>query len=338
MSTATSHTVAPVVSVGLPVYNGSALLEEAITSLLGQTFGDFEIVICDNASTDETADICSRFAARDPRVRYYRNKRNLGASPNFNRAFELARGQYFKWAAHDDLLEPTYLERCLEPLREDAGVVLCHSNTLVDDGTQRVPLRELRGLESSDIRERFASVALQPHWCQDVFGVYRTAALRKTGLHRSYYGSDKILVAEMALLGRFVRVPEPLFINRDHPGRSLRACNLLERHGFIDTQMAERRVIPNWNLFVDFCRIVGDHVKDRRDRYRCYGVMAKWWFVNRHWARLGLDLGCAAVPSLAPALHRWRARYHQESIGSGGSNPQGSGTSAENPSTASQAN
>src|SRR5215471_14033382 len=99
------------VSLGLPVYNGQRYLAGAIQAILDQTFSDFELIICDNASTDETESICRDLAARDPRVRYHRNPANIGAAPNFNKTFELSTGEYFKWLAHDDLHEPTYLQR-----------------------------------------------------------------------------------------------------------------------------------------------------------------------------------------------------------------------------------
>ena len=98
----------PRVSLGFPVYNGERYLAAALDSLLGQTFRDLEVVICDNASTDRTAELCAAYAARDARVRYHRNPTNLGAAPNFNRTFELSRGEYFKWAAHDDVCAPTF--------------------------------------------------------------------------------------------------------------------------------------------------------------------------------------------------------------------------------------
>src|ERR1700742_2966611 len=100
---------APTVSIGLPVFNGERYLEEALFSLLNQTFRDFELIICDNASTDRTPDICTRHAARDRRIRYARNARNLGASSNFNKCFMLARGRYFRWAAYDDKCGPEHL-------------------------------------------------------------------------------------------------------------------------------------------------------------------------------------------------------------------------------------
>ena len=92
----------PLVSVGLPVYNGERYLREAVDSVLGQTYVNLELVISDNASTDATEAICREYAARDPRVRYHRAERNRGAVWNFNRAFELARGEFFMWQAFDD--------------------------------------------------------------------------------------------------------------------------------------------------------------------------------------------------------------------------------------------
>ena len=97
----------PTVSIGMPVYNGVPFLNEALDSILAQTYRDFELVISDNASTDETESICRAYAASDPRIRYYRQQENLGAMPNFNRVCELSRGQYFKWAACDDVCSPT---------------------------------------------------------------------------------------------------------------------------------------------------------------------------------------------------------------------------------------
>ena len=89
----------PIVGLGMPVFNGARYVAEAIESILGQSFSAFELVICDNASTDETEAICREFAAADPRVRYYRNFTNIGAHPNYNRTFALAARQVFQMGA-----------------------------------------------------------------------------------------------------------------------------------------------------------------------------------------------------------------------------------------------
>ena len=115
----------PRVSIGLPVFNGERYLAPAIGSVLGQDFRDLELIVCDNASTDRTPEICAAYARRDARVRYVRNPRNLGAGPNYDRCFRLARGEYFKWAAHDDRLAPDYLSRTVAALDAAPGAVLC---------------------------------------------------------------------------------------------------------------------------------------------------------------------------------------------------------------------
>ena len=123
----------PRVSIGLPVYNGEKFIREAIDSIFSQTFEDFELIISDNGSTDRTQQICQAYAAQDLRIRYYRNKKNIGAARNYNLVFELASGEYFKWAAHDDLCAPEYLERCVEILDRDPDVVLCYPKTSIID-------------------------------------------------------------------------------------------------------------------------------------------------------------------------------------------------------------
>src|SRR4051812_18779949 len=85
------------ITIGLPCYNSEKYLTQSIESLLKQTYGNFVLIISDNASTDGTEEICRRYAAADARVRYVRNPVNIGMSGNFNRVFSLAETKYFKW-------------------------------------------------------------------------------------------------------------------------------------------------------------------------------------------------------------------------------------------------
>lgn len=103
----------PLVSIGMPVYNGERYIRQALDSLLAQDYANFELIISDNVSTDGTQGICLEYAARDERIRYYRNETNLGALRNFNRVFELSSGKYFMWAAHDDVWNPAYVQEVL---------------------------------------------------------------------------------------------------------------------------------------------------------------------------------------------------------------------------------
>src|SRR5260370_42328257 len=101
----------PRVSIGMPGYNGAKYVRRSVQSVLAQDYEDFELLISDNASTDETESICRELAERDGRIRYFRNERNVGASQNFNKVFRLASGTFFKWAAPDDGCHPTMLLR-----------------------------------------------------------------------------------------------------------------------------------------------------------------------------------------------------------------------------------
>jgi len=212
----------PCVTIGLPVFNGENFLEEAIRSVLEQDDRDFELIIRDNASTDRTEEIARSAAAGDPRVRYLRSAENLGAAPNFNAIVPHARGRYFKWLAHDDVMAPGFLRRCVEALEEDAGSVLaCPRVRFID--TEGRPIEDYVSpfdTGNQDPTVRFREM-LRGHKCYEVFGVIRLAELRKTRLIGSYKHGDGVLLSHLALLGRFAEIPEPLFLSRRHEGQSM---------------------------------------------------------------------------------------------------------------------
>jgi len=215
---------APRVTVAIPVYNGANFLAEAANSILRQTFTDLELIIVDNASTDETPDICQQLAKKDERVRYYRNDYNLGAAPNYNRGLELARGTYFKWLAHDDWISENYIEECAKALDLYPQFVIAHGipREMLDAETPFLDSEftvQLWGRDRSV--ERFAKAMRMDRTCHAIFGLMRREVLEKTTLHRPYYSSDRNLVAEMALLGRWLCIPEAIFYNRKHPGQSM---------------------------------------------------------------------------------------------------------------------
>ena len=150
----------PRLSVGLPVYNGENYLAESIEALLGQTFGDFELIISDNASTDGTADICRHYESQDPRIRYFRQAHNIGGAPNHNYLVEKARGELFKWASHDDLYARDLLQRCVDALDKFPNIVLAHSWTATIDGSGAVTnaIRYTLATASPSAPERFRSM------------------------------------------------------------------------------------------------------------------------------------------------------------------------------------
>lgn len=251
MTLSTQHS--PRLSIGLPVYNGERYLAEILDCFLTQTFQDFEIIVCDNASTDQTAETCRSFMERDSRVRYHRNEKNLGAIPNFNKVFQLSRAPLFKWIAHDDLYHPRYLESCVRILDENPDVVLAHSSTsFVDDRGKPFPVDPATGsyvdprtgiLQTADSPMvadnrtailRFWQVLSGACWGTHMFGVMRRAALQRTGLIPNFSGGDRAMLAELALLGRFQCSEEVLFSKRFHEDAS---CHLDEKEivGWLST-------------------------------------------------------------------------------------------------------
>jgi glycosyltransferase involved in cell wall biosynthesis len=210
----------PLVSIGVPVYNGERFLAQALDTLLGQTLQDFELIISDNASTDGTADICLDYAARDARIRYIRQPSNIGAPRNWNFVALEARGRYFKWATADDFCDPRMLEKCVAVLSADPSVVLCYGRSCIVDeetGEHRPYARDVSAVDprpSERFKTVFRSLGLTGNAQQ---GVFRLDVLRRTPLEPLYPQGDMVLMAELALRGRFVLLPDILFYRRLGP-------------------------------------------------------------------------------------------------------------------------
>lgn len=285
----------PQVSIGLPVYNGEAFIAEAIETLLSQTFQDIEILVSDNASTDDTADVVRHFVDRDARVRYIRQASNLGAAANFNAAFAESRGRYFKWAAHDDYVTDDFIQRCVEVLDADERVVLVYANALDVDrhGRQIGPVydtaTDMCG-DAEDSVERFHHFVLENHSCISIFGLIRRDILARTPLIDRYVGSDRVLLAELALHGQLVKLPEFMMYHREYEGRSTRTRpDLQDRIGWFDPERAGRRTFPHWRLLRAYAAAAFRAGIDMRTVLRCHVEILRWirW---GNWRLLGSDL------------------------------------------------
>lgn len=293
------------VSIGLPVYNGEEYLQSTIAGILDQSFGDFELIISDNASTDATQEICSSFAEHDPRIIYHRNDENIGAAKNFNLTFARAQGEYFKWAAHDDAIAPDFIALCVDALDRDASAVLAYSGIQIIDATGAVRATyadRLPHLASNLSHERFADLILVDHRCYEIFGLIRSSVLRRTPLIGSYIASDRVLLAELGLHGRFHEVPAPLFFSRDHSERSLRAIPFHFRATWFDPANRGRRVFPHWRFFREYFGCLHRVDLPPTERLRCYLAIVRWPTVNMNWARLTADLVAAVSPRAVPTM------------------------------------
>ncbi len=206
----------PLVSIGMPLYNAARYLHEAMEGLLGQEYSNLEIIFCDDASTDETAALCASYVAADSRCRYSLNERNLGAAGNFNRAFALSRGEYFMWAAFDDLRRPEYVRLCLAALEAAPEAIMCCTDVaFIDEEGKPLDLGSY-GLERPAGRSattRIDRLTKGFGWV-DVYGLIRRSAFARTQGYRPVFGGDVILTLELCLQGPVLHIPGPLWAVR----------------------------------------------------------------------------------------------------------------------------
>ncbi|HSF86495.1 MAG TPA: glycosyltransferase family A protein [Acidimicrobiia bacterium] len=207
--------------MGLPVYNGGEYLRETLESVRAQTFKDWELIISNNGSTDGTMEIIQEYAACDERIQYRVHPKNVGAHRNYNSIVPHATGQYFKWLAHDDLMAPTFVERCVDILDARPEVVLVFAATdRIDERSNKISeLRSTMSYESDSAYERLRAYVGDRMKAPQIFGVMRRTTLLETGLLRSHGASDFTFLEEMAMRGRFAYVDEPLFFYRFHTQR-----------------------------------------------------------------------------------------------------------------------
>ena len=266
----------PSVSIGLPVYNGQEYLRGSIDSLLAQDFQDFELIISDNASTDATAAICREYCASDRRIRYCRNDRKIGASRNFNRVFELARGDLFKWASHDDECHPRLLSRCIETLQSapPAVVLVYPQSELIDAAGKTIGRFECRlDLREKRPHQRLAHLFKTINLTNPLFGIIKTSFLRRTRLEDWFPASDHVLLAELAMLGEIWEVPEVLFRRRLHDQRFLAGKPSQEAVANWNDPAGRRNrpLLPRWERMIyESLRSVCRSPLCAREKFLCF--------------------------------------------------------------------
>ncbi len=206
------------ITVGLPVYNSERYLRQSLDSLLAQTFPHFVLVISDNASTDNTAQICQHYAAADSRIQYSRNEANIGNPRNFNRVAGLAETRYLKWSTADDFWEPSFLERALEVMERDPAIALCYPQAVLVDADGRNPKNydDVLHLLQEDPADRFLAVLDKIKLAHQHLGLIRMSHLHQTQLLGAYVASDINLLAELSLYGKFFELPHRLYFRRFH--------------------------------------------------------------------------------------------------------------------------
>jgi glycosyltransferase involved in cell wall biosynthesis len=277
--------VGPLVSVGLPVYNGERYLATAIESVFAQTLRDLELVIADNASADATEEICLRYARQDPRIRYFRHSKNRGAGFNFNFLFRQARGKYFKWLAHDDILAPANLAACVAALDADPSLVLAYTHH-VDVDEAGTPIRTVSRTKgrSDEVSARFWDLMEGEHTCEEVFGLIRSSVLGRTPLIADYADSDRTLLGELALHGKFAEIAQPLFLHRIHAESSVRRFPVFRtRAVWFNPELRGRLVLSAWRQFFQMLGAILRAPIGNAARLACYWQALRWFKWRWRW-------------------------------------------------------
>ncbi len=285
-----SSAIAPTVSIGLPVYNGERYLRNALERLLAQEFRDFELIICDNASRDQTQQICREYAEKDNRIRYFRNPENIGLAANHNRTFELARGPYFKWAAYDDDFPESMLSGFVKVLNDapsDICAVYSCCEYIDDSGFVQAVESDHVACDAEAPHRRLAHLLANVHMFNSIYGLMRSDIIRRTGLLGRFPMSDQVLLAELAMLGKLIEIPRPLLRIRRHMGRTFSASS--------DPRVLRELFAP------------GEGHRFPRIELRAH----MWWKLIGAAARSPISakdrLLCTAVAAVTPQWRRFRA-------------------------------
>jgi glycosyltransferase involved in cell wall biosynthesis len=219
---------APLLTIGVPVYNDERYIGDVLADVLAQELDDFELIISDNCSTDDTSSICREVAARDPRVKYIRQPRNIGASANFLYLRAVARGKYFCWAASDDRYSPGYFSRLVAALEQNDCAVSAFSSyhEIDEEGTRVSDTIRL------DYSSRAPAVRVLKFWMDSsrkrdvwIYGVHRMSALRKVRQFRRHWfprgeghDSSYVMLTQLLASGLYLHVDADLHERRLHTG------------------------------------------------------------------------------------------------------------------------
>jgi glycosyltransferase involved in cell wall biosynthesis len=220
----------PRVVLGMTLHDNARHLREALDSLLGQTYGDFGLVLLDDASADETEVVAREYEGRDGRVRYFRHATRQAMIATWREVVDIAgrefpSAEFFAWVSDHDRWHPRWLGRLLDEMVDDGSTVLAYPITRrigQDGGELEKGARLFDTAACVDLSERWS------HFCHAgigagdmVYGVMRLDALRKAGVFRRVLRPDRLLIAELTLYGRFRQAPEVLWYRRESAGTSV---------------------------------------------------------------------------------------------------------------------
>jgi glycosyltransferase involved in cell wall biosynthesis len=206
----------PLVSIGLPTFNGEKWIEETINCLLKQDYPNFHIIISDNASTDSTGKICKAFPDNYENIKYFRQDNNIGGSENFNFLIQKAHGKYFMFAGDHDLFDLSYISRCVKELEQNNNINLCYSKShlIGEEGDFIEEMNDTIITTGMSPVRRYIYFLKNADRLNMLYGVIRLDVLKNIRGFKKIIGPDDAILAELSLKGAFYQINEPLFFRR----------------------------------------------------------------------------------------------------------------------------
>ena len=239
----------PLVTIGMPVYNGAKYVARALDCLIRQEYRKFELLISDNASTDATVHICREYAARDPRISLHRNRENIGAVANFGQLVRMARGTYFMWAAVDDRWHPSFLSTVVRELERypAAGLAMCAVDRISEDGKLFDTIRFVGPDDPHQKQHLNLCLAVtsprKRKYNLFIYGLYRTDLVRQAYLSfPDILIADRLFIALLALVTRF-RYVDRVLHTRQHSSAPYVVRNPADRSHFPEGLSADIQAV-----------------------------------------------------------------------------------------------
>ena len=199
------------VTIGLPVRNAGSRVADVVRSVLAQDHENVELVISDNASTDDTEQVCHELATGDSRIVYHRQSDNVGLLNNFMHVIGAAKGTYFRWIGDDDRLEPSFVSRCLEVFEADPRLILV--TTAIEYTGVPSAAYTGTGLASDDPVDRFVEMLRLLNAGQMVIDPLYAMMRRETVApipRRNMLREDEVFATKLALAGPWRHIPDVL--------------------------------------------------------------------------------------------------------------------------------
>ncbi len=280
----------PLVSIGLIAYNRDYVLPEAIKSLLTQSYKNFELIISDDSSSDNTQKIGRAFAKKDKRVTFYRQLQNIGMAKNQNFVLKKAKGKYFMWACDDDRWDKNFIKEMVTLLESNKKAVIAMCDFVEFNNTKRNIIHQFDSYspKKGSLINYLNNPALL------IYSLFRTESLRKIGgFHQSNlfiknWGSDHLTIIKVLLQGELVFSKKNLFFKRDS-GYSLSKNDVLKKGGLTKTVITkiQRNLLffPTFlnDLIVSFWLIYMSHLQ-LKDKIKSWLYYIKYYFAinNEH--------------------------------------------------------